>query len=184
MGFRLRQAALPAALKGSLAPEERVLTAARLDDGSDSVAAATRFGLWTVAGGEARRVDWHHISRARWTGGVLALTIADEVGTWPDGSVLLRDRPEVRIRPQRAGRLTDVVHDRVRASVLASRQLFWPGAGGWVVLRRVAGRDGLMVQVRLDPAAEPDVPGFSEAVGRVVAELWPADTPRPGGVPE
>ena len=67
--------------------------------------------------------------------------------------------------------LTDVVHNRVRRSVAASRHLPYPGAGGWVVLRRVPGRNGLTRQVRLDPGADVDTPGFVDAVLAVADEL-------------
>lgn len=189
MKFGLRRsAALPEVLRRSLGREERVLAAARLDGGGDAAAdgavvAATRFGLWTVSEGDARRVEWHHVSRARLAGGVLHLTVADEVGAWPDGTVLLRDRAEMQLRPQRGTKLTDVVHDRVRASVAAARQLARPGMGGWVVLRKIAGRNGLTVQLRLDPGTDPGAAGLAEAVAALVDELWPVDTPRRGRVP-
>lgn len=197
MRFGLRRpTALPEALRRSLAADERVLAAARIDDGAgDSgaefstagtsgqvVIAATRFGLWTAREDSATRVEWHRVSRARLVGGVLHLTVADEVGTWPDGTVLLRDRAETALRPQRQNKVTDVVHDRVRASVVAARQITWSGSCGWVVLRKIAGRDGLTVQLRLDRGADPDAAGLAEAVETVVTQLWPSDTPRNGRV--
>lgn len=142
------------------------------------IMAASRFGLWLVEGDTARRWDWHLISRARLADRVLGVTVADQVGTWPDGTVLLVDRPEVDLRPERLTKLTDSVHHRVRRSVAASRHLPWPNAGGWVVLRRVPGRDGLTVQLRLDPGADPDAPGFAAGVAAVVTDLWPAGVPR------
>jgi hypothetical protein len=169
---------MPAHLAAALEPGEQI-TAAVPADGQ--VLAVSRFGLWIVEGGSAARIDWHLISRARLTGGELELTVADVVGTWPDRTDLLRDRPPRILRPERLTRLTDAVHQRVRASVSASRHLEWPHAGGWVVLRRIAGRDGLATQLRLDPGADPEAAGFAEAVAAAVDELWPVAVPRPGG---
>lgn len=142
------------------------------------VLAASRFGLWLVDGDHAERWDWHLISKARLADRVLGLTLADQVDAWPDGTAVLVDRPEVQLRPERLSRLTDTVHHRVRRSVAASRHLPWPGAGGWVVLRRIAGRDGLAVQLRLDPAADPDAAGFAASVRVVVDALWPEGVAR------
>jgi hypothetical protein len=168
---------MPAALQVALEPDEHITSAVPADG---RVLAVSRFGLWIVDGETAARIDWHLVSKARLTEGELRLTVADEIATWPDGTVLLRDRAPQRLRPQRLTRLTDSVHQRVRASVADSRHLDWPGAGGWVVLRRIAGRDGLTVQVRLDPGADPSAAGFAEAVAVVVDALWPASVPRPG----
>jgi hypothetical protein len=55
--------------------------------------------------------------------------------------------------------------------VAASRHLSYPGASGWVVLRRVPGRDGLTRQVRLDQGADASVPGFAAAVAAVGDQL-------------
>jgi hypothetical protein len=55
--------------------------------------------------------------------------------------------------------------------VASSRHLDFPGGGGWVVLRRVPGRDGLIRQVRLDPGADAGAPGFAAAVTAVADEL-------------
>ena len=95
-------------------------------------------------------------------------------GSLPDGVDVLVDEPELVFGLATRSGLTDVVHQRVRRSVAASRHLPYPGAGGWVVLRRVPGRDGLSRQVRLDPGADADVPGFAAAVVAVADEL--ADT--------
>jgi len=140
--------------------------------------AASRFGLWVVDGDAAERWDWHLISKARLADRVLTLIVADPIGRWPDGTMLLADRPEVQLRPERLTKLTDAVHQRVRHSVAASRHLDWPDAGGWVVLRRVAGQDGLTVQLRVDRDANPNSPGFAGAVAATVAELWPVGVPR------
>jgi hypothetical protein len=167
---------IPPALTRVLGPEEHLTGIAPTQDGR--LLAVSRFGLWLVDGERAERWDWHLISRARLADRVLHLTVADEIDHWPDDTAVLTDRPEVQLRPERLTRLTDAVHGRVRRSVAASRHLSWPGGGGWVVLRRVPGRDGLVVQVRLDPGADPAAPGFADAVADAADEMWPA-TVRP-----
>lgn len=169
---------MPAALRVALEPGEHISSAVPADG---SVLAVSRFGLWIVEGETAARIDWHLVSKARLAEGELRLTVADEIATWADGTVLLRDRAPRSLHPQRLTRLTDAVHQRVRASVAASSHLDWPGAGGWVVLRRIAGRDGLTVQLRLDPGADPATAGFAEAVAAAVDAMWPPSVPRPGG---
>lgn len=177
MRFGLGRAAMPSELRAALEPGERIL--AWVHTGHDAVLAASRLGLWTVTDDAAARTAWHHISKARLLDTVLYLTVADEVATWPDGTVMVRDRAETAHRPERATSLTDSIHQRVRASVVASRYLPWPGAGGWVVLRRIAGADGLVAQVRLDPGADQAADGFGAAVGAVLDDLWPAEVQRP-----
>lgn len=169
---------MPTELREALEPGERVIAAGKCAD--DVILAASRFGLWFVSGGAARRVGWHLISRARLAQGVLYLVIADEIAQWPDGTVVLRDGDEVGYTMANSTKVTDVVHQRVRASVTASRHLAGLGFGGWVVLRRVAGRDGLTAQVRLDSGADPDAVGFADAVAAAVADLWPETVERSG----
>jgi hypothetical protein len=163
-------------LAGALDRDEHLMGLTPTTDGR--MLAASRFGLWVVDGDVAERWEWHLISKARLADRVLALTVADPIGRWADGTVLLADRPETQLRPERLTKLTDAVHQRVRHSVAASRHLDWPGGGGWVVLRRVAGRDGLTVQLRVDEGGDPDAPGFADAVAATAAELWPAGVPR------
>jgi len=177
MRVRLTRSAMPAELTAALQPGEQVLAAV---PAAGQVLAVSRFGLWIVEDGGAARIDWHLVSKARLAEGELQITVADEIARWPDGTVLLRDRAPRTLHPERMNRLTDVVHQRVRASVAASRHLAWSGAGGWVVLRRVAGRDGLTTQLRLDPGADPTAAGFADAVAAVVDMLWPPAVPRPG----
>ena len=94
-------------------------------------------------------------SRPRWS------------ANWPTAPRCCVDEPAREFTLAGRSGLTDVVHTRVRRSVAASRHLPYPGGGGWVVLRRVPGRDGLTRQVRLDPGADPARPGSPTAVGAV-----------------
>jgi hypothetical protein len=119
----------------------------------------------------ARRIGWELVARARLTARVLSVIPTRVVGSLPGGVDVLLDEPELVFALATRSGLTDVVHQRVRRSVAASRHLPYPGAGGWVVLRRVPGRDGLTRQVRLDPGADPDVPGFAAAVVALADDL-------------
>lgn len=132
------------------------------------------------AAGPVHRIGWELVARARLTARVLSVIPTRVVGSLPDGDSgaggdggvdVLVDEPELVFGLATRSGLTDVVHQRVRRSVAASRHLPHPGAGGWVVLRRVPGRDGLTRQVRLDPGADPLAPGFAAAVVAVAADL-------------
>lgn len=166
-----RRPRLPEALIAAIRPEEVILASCRTLDGV--LLAASRFGCWDVGGDDdaTHRTDWHLISKATLRDGALEIVAAEEVGDWPDGTVLLADCAPVVHRLPGPTKFSDIIHTRVRRSVAASRHLDWPGAGGWVVLRRVAGRDGLARQLRLDPGADPNAPGFMEAADHVARAL-------------
>jgi hypothetical protein len=177
-----RRPALPDVLRSALDTDERILVTAPCEDGR--VLAVSRFGLWVVdepAGPAARadRIGWELVARARLTAQMLSVlptrvvdrfTDSVDVHVDVDVEVLVDDSELTFALGTRSG-LTDVVHNRVRRSVAASRHLPYPGAGGWVVLRRVPGRNGLTRQVRLDPGADVDAPGFADAVLAVADEL-------------
>ncbi len=150
---------LPADFPGTLAADERVLGVAELAAGGHVV--ATSFGLWLPDGDTVRRVGWHLVSKATWESSWLVLIEADEVDTI-DGAVLLADRPPRRLRLIRPGRVPDIVHTRVTGSIRSRHHRELPGGGAWVVQRSVAGRDGIVLQVRADP-------GTDEAVVRSLA---------------
>ncbi len=174
-----RTGGVPPVLAEALDPEERLMGLTTTTEGY--VLAASRFGLWLTIDDAAERWDWHRMSKARLAHQTLSITMADEVGELPGGTVLLRDRPAVALHPTRLTKLTDTVHHRVRRSVVASRHLDLGTSGCWVVLRKVAGRDGLTVQVRLDDGADARMPGFASAVDAAVDNLWPPEVPRKTG---
>lgn len=174
--LRRRKTSLPPALSAALGAEERVVATAQTRSGE--LLAASRFGLWVAHAESAVRLDWHLISRARLSAAALEIVVADQVSSWPDGTVLVMDREPVVFRLEHTTRLTDQVHQRVRGSVVASHYVPWAGAGGWAVLRRIAGRDGLVAQLRLDPGADPNAAGFADGVARVLDALWPETVDR------
>lgn len=164
-----RRPTLPAALVAALDPGEQVQVVAQLV-GGDSLA-ASRFGLWLASDEVAARWNWEQVSKARLSARTLTVVVAEQVGVTPEGVVVLQDLPPRDFELASTSGLTDAVHTRVRRSVATSRYLPWPGAGGWVVLRRVPGRDGLTRQIRLDAGGDVLAPGFLEAVARVAEEL-------------
>ena len=175
-----RSPALPDVLRSALDVDERILATAPCEDGR--VLAVSRFGLWVVgepAGTAARadRIGWELIARARLTARTLSVLPSRVVEQLAEDVDVLVDEAELTFALASRSGLTDVVHNRVRRSVAASRHLAYPGAGGWVVLRRVPGRNGLTRQVRLDPGADAKVPGFADAVIGVADELAEAMPP-------
>ena len=165
----LRRAPLPPLLLAAVDPIEQIQAVAPLI-GGDSLA-VSRFGLWIVTADQAVRWNWELVTKARLTDRTLTVVVAAELDVTSDGTVVLADEPPRSFELVGTHRLTDAVHTRVRRSVAASRHLPWPGAGGWVVLRRVPGRDGLTRQIRLDPGADVDAAGFLDAVAEVAEEL-------------
>lgn len=169
-----RRLSVPDVLARELQPEEHVQAVATLADGG--LLAVTRLGLWLTSGGVAVRWNWEAVSKARLAAGTLVLVAAEEIAVTDDGMVLLHDLPARQFQFAGPTGLTDAVHTRVRRSVAASRHLPWPGAGGWVVLRRIPGRNGLAVQVRLDGEIDPVADGlipadFLAAAREIAAEL-------------
>jgi hypothetical protein len=145
---------LPLDFTGNLVTDERVLGVAELADGGYVV--ATSFGLWLPDGDGARRIGWHVISKATWQSNTLIVVEAEETGTVED-AVLLADRPPRRLRLSQPGRVPEVVHARVTGSIKSRHHRDLPGGGAWVVQRSVAGRDGIVLQVRADPGTDPYV---------------------------
>lgn len=153
---------LPAGVAGRLEPQEHVLTAADTDAGR---LALTSFGIWLPEPtGEARRVDWHLVSKASWRQGVLTLVEAAEVEVL-GAVVLLADGSPRRLRLREPGSVPETVHRRVEDSIRGRQRHELFGGGAWVVQRKVPGRDGVLLQVRPDPGTDPD------AARELVAQL-------------
>jgi hypothetical protein len=171
-----RRRTLPGRLTAALDPEEHIQVLAGCLDGK--MLAASRFGLWVVEDEKAFRLGWELVAKARLSARVLSIIPTQVVDELADGTAVLVDEPVREYTLSGRSGLTDVVHTRVRRSVAASRHLDFPGGGGWVVLRRVPGRNGLTRQVRLDPGADTGAPGFAAAVAAVADDL--AAAPLPG----
>ncbi len=153
----LRRPALPDGVV--LEPDEHVVAVAEVAGGGQIV--ATSRGLWLPDG---QRLRWHLISKATWESGALGITSAREVETVA-GAVLIADEPPTRLRLASPGRVPEAVHRRVTGSIKSKHHRDLPGGGAWFVQRSVAGRNGIVLQVRADPGTDADV------VRRVAGEV-------------
>lgn len=148
---RLLGHGVPAGFPGRLDKGEHVLAVARLG-GAHLV--ATSHGLWVPVGEDARRIGWHLVSKATWNGTALAVTEAREQETVGE-AVLLADLPAHHYELASPGALPRVVQAKVTGSIRSRHHRDLPGGGAWFVQRKVPGRDGIVLQVRADPGADP-----------------------------
>jgi hypothetical protein len=159
----LRRRALPEWVV--LEPDELVVAVADVAGGGQVV--ATSRGLWLP---DARRLRWHLISKATWAGGALGITAVRELET-VSGAVLIADEVPRRLRLATPGRVPETVHRRVTGSIKTRHHRDLPGGGAWFVQRTVAGRDGVVLQVRADPGTDIDV--VRQVAGEVGRRLRP-----------
>ena len=150
-----------------LEADEHVVAVGEAAGGGQVV--ATSRGLW-LPGGEAdpERLRWHLISKATWDAGTLVVIPAREVET-VGGAVLIADEPARRVRLATPGRVPETVHRRVTGSIKTRNHRDLPGGGAWFVQRAVAGRDGILLQVRADPGTDADV--VRKVAGEVARRL-------------
>lgn len=152
-GFRKRPVP-PAALTGALADDEEILASAQ--EAAGGWLAVTRFGIWQLPpGGEPKLIPWTLVSKVSWQTPILHVVRADVAGEVA-GAELIVDRHPYNFEIADPGKLTDVIHARVRGGIISSAHHDVPGGGGWVVVRRVPGRDGPIAQVRLDPGTSTE----------------------------
>lgn len=168
-GLRRRREA-PAGSVGELEADEDVLAVGALAAGH---VVATRLGLWVPGPEGPHRVPWHLVSTATWEGDELGLLVAEETGAAGE-AVLLADAVQRVYTLREAGAVPAVVHARVTATIRSAHHQDLPGGGAWFVQRRVPGRDGVVLQVRVDAGTDP-------AVVHDVAEAVAARLPRPRG---
>ncbi|MBB5957833.1 hypothetical protein FHS29_004428 [Saccharothrix tamanrassetensis] len=153
---RLFGSGAPDGFTGGLAPDEHVLASAAVGDG---FLVASTLGLWLPG---PRRVGWHLVSKASWSGTALTVVEAEEDGA-AGQAVLLRDLPPQRFPLAEPGKVPEVVHARVTGSIRSREHR--ADVGAWFVQRKVPGRDGVVLQVRPDAGAD------AELVRRVAAEV-------------
>jgi hypothetical protein len=151
---------IPPGFGGTLERDERVLAAAPLVGGGQVV--VTSWGVW-LPGDVPRRIGWHLVSKAAWRDGAIELVEATE--SVEPGVVVLTDLPPRRLRLAEPGKVPQVVHERVTASIRSRHHRDLPGGGAWFLQRKVPGRDGTVLQVRADPGTDP------EAVRRFAVEV-------------
>jgi hypothetical protein len=148
---RLFGDALPDEFPGTLAPGENALAAAEVSGGGHLV--VTELGLWLP---EGRRVGWHLIAKARWSGETLTVIESEETGT-AGAAMLLADRGGVRFTLPRPGKVPWMVRQRVDGSIRSRHRQEVSGGGVWFVQRKIAGQDGTVLQARPDPGVDPEV---------------------------
>jgi len=166
-----RRPKLPAALKPALESEERVLAWAPIAD--DRALVATNFGLWLP---EGRRLGWHEIHKAAWSGRELRITPA-EVAEDRDGYLVLVDGPVVGFLLLEPGELPDQVRTRVTKSVAYTSHHPLNAGGVRVVGRRVPGKNGLSWTVRYDSGTPVKLPAVVELTGELVSTAQGATAP-------
>jgi hypothetical protein len=142
----------PDVLAHALADGEHVLGVAETRGGPLAV---TALGLWVPDGDGVRRIGWHLVSKAAWSGEALTVTEADEVGT-AGQAVLLADRAPVPYPLERPGKIPQLVYRRVEGSIRSRYHKEFDGGGAWFVVRKVPGRDGSVLQVRPEPGVDTD----------------------------
>ncbi|WP_199435118.1 hypothetical protein [Qaidamihabitans albus] len=143
---------VPEEIRGGLAEGEHVLASGAVATGGH--VAVTALGLWVPEGAGARRIGWHLISKAVWSGDTLAVTEA-QVTAHAGKAVLLADRAPVRYVLPKPGRIPVMVRRRVEGSIRSRHRKDLPGEGGaWFVARKLPGTDGVVLQVRPDPGTD------------------------------
>jgi hypothetical protein len=170
--FRRRR--LPAGRRPPLDREERVVAWAGVT--GDEVLVVTNDGVWlpgahpapaeassAAAGG--RRIGWHEIHKATWSGRQLSL-VASSVVSSTEGYDVVADRPAVVHTLLDPGPVPAQVRARVTKSI-AYTQHHPPGVR--VVARRVPGVDGLRWTVRYDPGVDPADPALPPTTAELVA---------------
>ncbi|RKT53195.1 hypothetical protein [Saccharothrix australiensis] len=157
---RLFGTGAPDGFTGALASDERVLASAATGDG---FLVATTLGLWLPG---PRRLGWHLVSKATWSGTALTVVEAEEDGAAGE-AVLLRDLPPHRYALTSPGKVPEVVHARVTGSIRSRERN--DGLGAWFVQRKVPGRDGVVLQVRPDEGA--DVARVRQVAAEVAAKI-------------
>jgi hypothetical protein len=138
---------------------ERVLAWSPLAGGG--VAAATVKGLHVqTPTGRTLHGEWAQVRRASWEAGAGTLAV-----TW------MRSRQITPLELTAPGRFPEVVHERVRSSLLLSQEVTTAAGGSvWVALRSLA--DGRIVtQVVPGPGVREDDPEVAEQVLRAGAAL-------------
>jgi hypothetical protein len=157
-----RRPRLPAGLKPPLEPDERILSWAEAEGGA---LVATNRGLWLPDG---KRLGWHEIHKAAWSGRELRVTPA-EVAQDRAGYAVLVDGPVLTFLLLSPGQLPDQVRTRVTRSVAYTTHHSMNSGGVRVVGRRVSGQNGLSWAVRYDAGTPVDLPAVVEFTDELVA---------------
>ena len=171
MSFLRRKPKLPSALRPALEADERVLAWAATGD--DMAVVATNRGLWLPDG---RRLGWHEIHKAAWSGRELRITPA-EVAEDRDDYTVQVDGPVQSFLLLEPGDLPDQVRTRVTRSVAYTSHHPLTAGGVRVVGRRVSGQNGLSWAVRYDSNTPVTLDAVVELTDELVSAAKGATTP-------
>jgi hypothetical protein len=141
--------------------------------GDDQALVATNYGLWLPAG---RRLGWHEIHKAGWSGRELRITPAEVAEERADYTVLV-DGPVLVLQLLDPGELPDQVRARVTRSVAYTTHHPMQVGGVRLVGRRVPGQDGLSWAVRYDSGTPVSLPAVIEYTDELVATAQAATAP-------
>jgi hypothetical protein len=159
-----------------LEADERVLawaTVGPAEPAAGRALVATNRGLWLP---EGRRLGWHEIQKAAWSGRELRITPA-EVAEERDGYTVLVDGPIETFLLLEPGDLPDQVRTRVTRSVAFTSHHPLPSGGVRVVGRRIAGQNGLSWAVRYDSNSPVTLEAVVELTDELVSAARGATTP-------
>jgi hypothetical protein len=151
---RIRRPLVPDDVRArlGLSRGERVLAAARADDGTWVV--ATDRAL--LADGE--RVAWVDTAHAEWDADRHVLSVERVAG------------PGLRWAMDEPAAVPETVHERVMASIVLSRRVRLPGQGGARVVARDGG-DGLVWQVVVEAGVDPEDAAVRAELDAALAQL-------------
>ena len=168
MGRRWGRTSAPAV---AVAAGEKVLAAATAADGT--VMAGTRDAFYVVAPGESHRVPWEQVEAAGWDQDTDTFRLS-EVGSWG------QERPVHTGVLEEPGRLLELVHERVTASVVLQRHVrLGRGRGLRVIARRApSGAGGVHWVYEYDGGVDPDDP-IVRAAAREALEVARRDVGLP-----
>ncbi|NYE37861.1 hypothetical protein F4692_002994 [Nocardioides cavernae] len=142
---------------------ERVLASATAGDGA--VLAGTRDAFYLVRDDETRRVPWEQVEAAGWDRDTDTFRLS-EVGSWGE------ERPVHTATLADPGRLLELVHERVTASIVLQRHVAVDRRRGLRVIARRApsGAGGVQWVYEYDEGVDPDAPAV-RAAARDALEL-------------
>ena len=155
----------------AVARGERVLASATTAEGT--VLAGTRDAFYVVTDGDTRRVPWEQVEAAGWDRDTDTFRLS-EVGSWGE------QRPVHTATLDEPGRLLELVHERVTASVVLQRHVSLGGRRGLRVIARRApsGAGGVQWVYEYDEGVDPDDPTV-RAAAREALELARRDVGLP-----
>jgi hypothetical protein len=157
--------------KVDVGPGEKVLATATATNGT--VLAGTRDAFYVVRDGTTRRVAWEQVEAAGWDRDTDTFRLS-EVGEWGE------QRPVHTATLDEPGRLLELVHERVTASVVLQRHVSLGRRRGLRVIARRApsGAGGVQWVYEYDEGVDPDDPEV-RAAAREALELAQRDVGLP-----